>query len=347
MLARLKAQGVREVAMEVSSHALDQGRVDGVRFHSAAFTNLSRDHLDYHPSMQAYGEAKARLFAAQDSSTSSSTSAMPSAASCAKLRRRRAADGGVDRRRGDAWLAERSLEARAVPLDLRGVSLDIDGSFGEAALSTKLLGRFNAENALVVLGCLLALGVPLAEAAGALAACTAPPGRMEVIEARAPGKPMAVVDYAHTPDALAKALARCASTAAARSGACSAAAATAIPASGRSWAPMADELADRDHRHRRQSALGRSAGDHSRHHRAASSRTRRGSFTIAAQRSPPRSRTRRRGMWCSSPARATRITRSTARRAAASATGARRAGFWGSRHEAHVARGGARAAAQR
>ena len=65
-LARLKSQGVREVAMEVSSHALDQGRVDGVRFHSAAFTNLSRDHLDYHASMQAYGEAKARLFSGQD-----------------------------------------------------------------------------------------------------------------------------------------------------------------------------------------------------------------------------------------------------------------------------------------
>ena len=65
-LAHLKSQGVREVAMEVSSHALDQGRVDGVRFHSAAFTNLSRDHLDYHASMQAYGEAKARLFSGQD-----------------------------------------------------------------------------------------------------------------------------------------------------------------------------------------------------------------------------------------------------------------------------------------
>ena len=67
MLAQLKAQGVRDVAMEVSSHALDQGRVDGVRFHSAAFTNLTRDHLDYHPSMQAYGEAKARLFAIRES----------------------------------------------------------------------------------------------------------------------------------------------------------------------------------------------------------------------------------------------------------------------------------------
>ena len=61
-LARLKSEGVSVVAMEVSSHALDQGRVDGVRFHSAAFTNLTRDHLDYHPSMEAYGAAKARLF---------------------------------------------------------------------------------------------------------------------------------------------------------------------------------------------------------------------------------------------------------------------------------------------
>ncbi len=62
-LAKLRAAGVRDVAMEVSSHALDQGRVDGVRFHSATFTNLTRDHLDYHASMEAYGAAKARLFA--------------------------------------------------------------------------------------------------------------------------------------------------------------------------------------------------------------------------------------------------------------------------------------------
>jgi UDP-N-acetylmuramoyl-L-alanyl-D-glutamate--2,6-diaminopimelate ligase len=109
--------------------------------------------------------------------------------------------------RADAWLAERFLEARAVRLDLAGISLDIVGGSGEITLSTKLLGRFNAENVLVVLGCLLALGVPSAEAAAALAACTAPPGRMEVIEAHAAGKPLAVVDYAHTPDALAQALA--------------------------------------------------------------------------------------------------------------------------------------------
>jgi UDP-N-acetylmuramoyl-L-alanyl-D-glutamate--2,6-diaminopimelate ligase len=206
-LALLKSQGVREVAMEVSSHALDQGRVDGVRFHSAAFTNLSRDHLDYHASMQAYGEAKARLFSGQDLEHAVVNVGDPFGRELAhKL------VGGAPLTavwvgsRADAWLAERFLEAREVRLDLQGISLDIMGSSGEITLSTKLLGRFNAENVLVVLGCLLALGVPSAEAAAALAACSAPPGRMEVIEAAA-GKPLAVIDYAHTPDALAKALA--------------------------------------------------------------------------------------------------------------------------------------------
>ena len=206
-LARLKSQGVREVAMEVSSHALDQGRVDGVRFHAAAFTNLSRDHLDYHASMQAYAEAKARLFSGQDLEHAIINVGDPFGRELAhKL------VGGAPLtavwigERADAWLAERFLEAREVRLDLHGISLEIEGSSGEITLSTKLLGRFNAENVLVVLGCLLALGVPLAEAAAALAACSAPPGRMEVIEAPAPGKPLAVIDYAHTPDALAKAL---------------------------------------------------------------------------------------------------------------------------------------------
>jgi UDP-N-acetylmuramoyl-L-alanyl-D-glutamate--2,6-diaminopimelate ligase len=98
------------------------------------------------------------------------------------------------------------LWARDLRLDLHGLSLTVGGSFGDQMLTTHLLGRFNAENSVVVLGCLLALGVPLDTAAGALADCTAPPGRMELIEAAGGGKPLAVIDYAHTPDALAKAL---------------------------------------------------------------------------------------------------------------------------------------------
>ena len=110
------------------------------------------------------------------------------------------------------WLAERALQATDVTLDLRGISLELDGSFGRATLSTKLLGRFNAENSLVVIACLLSMGASLSEAARVLAECVAPPGRMEVVEPAAgfePAareKPLTVVDYAHTPDALAKAL---------------------------------------------------------------------------------------------------------------------------------------------
>ncbi len=205
LLARLKSDGVREVAMEVSSHALDQGRVDGVRFHSAAFTNLSRDHLDYHASMQAYGEAKARLFAGQDLEQAIINVGDPFGRELAHKLAGGAPLTAVWVGSGaDAWLAERFLEAREVRIDLHGISLDIEGSSGEISVSTRLLGRFNAENVLVVLGCLLSLGVSPGEAAAALAACHAPPGRMEVVEAT--GKPLAVIDYAHTPDALAKAL---------------------------------------------------------------------------------------------------------------------------------------------
>jgi UDP-N-acetylmuramoyl-L-alanyl-D-glutamate--2,6-diaminopimelate ligase len=206
-LSILRAQGVRDVAMEVSSHALDQGRVDGVRFHSVAFTNLTRDHLDYHPSMKAYGEAKARLFA--------STGLQHIVINVGDGFGRELA-GTLGGRvpltavwmgaGGSGWLADRRLHAGNIALDLHGLAMTVDGSFGTCKVTTKLMGRFNAENAVVVLACLVGLNLPLADACMALSECTAPPGRMEVIESPSPAKPMAVIDYAHTPDALAKAL---------------------------------------------------------------------------------------------------------------------------------------------
>ena len=212
-LAALRASGVREVAMEVSSQALDQERVAGVRLHSAAFTNLSRDHLDYHETMAAYGAAKARLFDAPDLQH-----IVVNVGDAFGRERARKLAGRVPLTAvwigaGESgWLAERALQATQVTLDVRGVSMQLDGSFGKAQVATRLLGRFNAENALVVIACLLSLGTPLAEAARVLAECVPPPGRMEVVEpvahdeSAAGDKPMAVVDYAHTPDALAQAL---------------------------------------------------------------------------------------------------------------------------------------------
>jgi UDP-N-acetylmuramoyl-L-alanyl-D-glutamate--2,6-diaminopimelate ligase len=104
------------------------------------------------------------------------------------------------------WLAQRSLYAAGVEPGRHGMTLALDGSFGKITLQSKLIGRFNAENCVIVLACLLALDVPLAEAAAALAECSAPPGRMEIIEPGRSGVPLTVIDYAHTPDALAKAL---------------------------------------------------------------------------------------------------------------------------------------------
>lgn len=206
-LAQLRALGVRNVAMEVSSHALDQQRVAGVRFHSAAFTNLSRDHLDYHDSMQAYGEAKAQLFAAPDLQQIIINIGDPFGRALAQRYAGRVPLTAVWVGSSEfSWTAERVVHADRVTVGLRGISLQLQGDFGTAQLSTHLLGRFNAENCVVVLTCLLRLGIAPADALRALSECTAPPGRMELIEALLPSKPLAVIDYAHSPDALAKSL---------------------------------------------------------------------------------------------------------------------------------------------
>jgi UDP-N-acetylmuramoyl-L-alanyl-D-glutamate--2,6-diaminopimelate ligase len=206
-LAQLRASGVREVAMEVSSQALDQDRVAGVRFHCAAFTNLSRDHLDYHETMANYGAAKTRLFHVPDLQHIVLNVGDAFGREFAQSYAGRVPVTALWVGAGDSgWLAERELHAAEVTLDARGLSMQLDGSFGTVTLGTRLLGRFNAENALVVVACLLSLGVSLREAARVLAECVPPPGRMEVVEPATGGKPTAVVDYAHTPDALAKAL---------------------------------------------------------------------------------------------------------------------------------------------
>jgi UDP-N-acetylmuramoyl-L-alanyl-D-glutamate--2,6-diaminopimelate ligase len=210
-LSMLRAQGVRDVAMEVSSHALDQGRVDGVRFHSAALTNLTRDHLDYHPSMQAYGEAKARLFASSGLqhiviNVGDAFGRELAGTLVGTLGRRVPLTAVWVGAGGSGWLADRSLHADGIALDLHGLSMTVDGSYGSCRVATKLMGRFNAENAVVVLACLVGLNLPLSDACAAFRECDAPPGRMEVIEPSSPAKPLAVIDYAHTPDALAKAL---------------------------------------------------------------------------------------------------------------------------------------------
>jgi UDP-N-acetylmuramoyl-L-alanyl-D-glutamate--2,6-diaminopimelate ligase len=168
---------------------------------------LTRDHLDYHQSMAAYGAAKAKLFRVAGLAQVVLNIGDEFGRTLARDYNGGAQLTAVWVGAGDSgWLADRALHATQVRVNARGISIDLDGSFGKITVETQLMGRFNAENSLIVIACLLSLGVSLQDAAGALAAAEPAPGRMEVLKTLAHDKPTAVVDYAHTPDALAKAL---------------------------------------------------------------------------------------------------------------------------------------------
>ena len=204
-LAAVRDLGAEAVSMEVSSHALDQERVGGVRFHTAAFTNLTRDHLDYHGTMSRYAEAKARLFAWPglaarviniDDELGARLAGQRSTAQLVVTTR------GTARREPPEARVVRAVRVQAA---VSGLLMEVQSSWGAVKLDVPLIGDFNADNALTVLAVLLAWDIPLADAASALESCRAAPGRMEAFGGRGRA-PLAIVDYAHTPDALAKAL---------------------------------------------------------------------------------------------------------------------------------------------
>ena len=187
LLAEMRAAGVDAVAMEVSSHGLEQHRVDGVRYAAAVFTNLTQDHLDYHPSMEAYLEAKARLF----------TRAMSDRAVVNvdnEAGRRLAASGLPTLTYGTS--ADADVRATEVEATIRGIALVADG----VPIRSSLRGGFNVENALAAFATARSLGIDDAVAAEGIAAVPGVPGRVEAVEA---GQDFLVlVDYAHTPDSL-------------------------------------------------------------------------------------------------------------------------------------------------
>ncbi len=203
-LRALSDAGASHVAMEVSSHALDQHRIDGVRMQVAAFCNLSRDHLDYHGTMHRYAEAKRRLFRLPGLEH-----AVINVGDAVGARFAAGLEPGVVLTAvavgGEAPDAARFVHVGRVSAGETGIELEINGHFGARRLRSRLIGGFNAENLAVTLGVLLAWQFGVDEAVGALGGCDAPPGRME--GHRLAGGALAVVDYAHTPDALAKALA--------------------------------------------------------------------------------------------------------------------------------------------
>jgi UDP-N-acetylmuramoyl-L-alanyl-D-glutamate--2,6-diaminopimelate ligase len=222
LFGRLAADGVRDVAIEASSIGLEQGRLDGTRIAVAVYTNLSRDHLDHHGTMQAYAGAKAGLFGwpglravvVNLDDAWVDTMLEPVSADVARIGYRiadQASAQGASARRASASgrsRVERELVAATVATDARGMRIGLDGDFGRATVTTSLIGRFNVENLLAVCGAWLALGMGFDAAAEGLSALTPVPGRLQVVPG-VPGDgdaPLVVVDYAHTPDALANAL---------------------------------------------------------------------------------------------------------------------------------------------
>ncbi len=192
-LAGLLAQGAQGVAMEVTSIGLDQGRANGVAFGAALFTNLSRDHLDYHGDMESYARAKQRLF-----ETPGLKHAVLNLDDVQGVQLARVLAGRRVNRAGYSCFAgiaarsglERYAEAHAIDVSPEGIAFSVESSWGKARIESALLGRFNVSNLLAVLTTMLVSGVPFDRATAALAGL----------------EPVAVIDYAHTPDALEKTL---------------------------------------------------------------------------------------------------------------------------------------------
>ncbi len=199
-IADMCEAGAACIAMEVTSHALMQGRVDDVWFNIAAFTNLTRDHLDYHGTMQAYAAAKAKLFAwpslraaviNMDDELAPSMVAMRHP-SCGVIR-----VGTIEE--------HLDIQAKYIVADTRGLRFSLVFASSSWPVSTRLIGRFNVSNMLVVAGVLHALGWDAAHIAGTLSQLDPVPGRMSRLGGNGVA-PLVIVDYAHTPDALEKAL---------------------------------------------------------------------------------------------------------------------------------------------
>lgn len=198
LLALMAERGARYAVMEVSSHALDQGRTAGCEFDTAVFTNVTQDHLDYHKTFENYIAAKAKLFALVGADGA--------------VKRGKAAVVNADDAAGVAMLAACScsastygvrsgdLRAEDIRVTAQGASFTVTGAFGRLPLALKITGIFNVYNTLAAVGAALAEGIAPKTIRAALEKCTGVPGRFELVDA---GQDFSViVDYAHTPDGL-------------------------------------------------------------------------------------------------------------------------------------------------
>ena len=203
-LKELAERGAAGVAVEVSSISLDHERVAGVDFDVAVFTNLSRDHLEYHRTMEAYSEAKERLFdwPRLDCAVINIDDAF-GAALAARLTARGQRLIACSQR-ADTYGDAPVLRAKPLGVVPSGIRFTVCENADEAEVALAAVGEFNVANALAVIGVLRARGVKLEEAAYAVSKVSPPPGRMQLVGGV--GEPLVIIDYAHTPDALTKVL---------------------------------------------------------------------------------------------------------------------------------------------
>ncbi len=208
IFGQLNKQGIDVVAMEVSSHGLDQYRVTGVEFDIAVFTNLGRDHFDYHHTMENYSRSKRRLF--------SDYLVKKAVINIDDVFGRELIEDFQHEMELVGYTLNASNDDYGFPVlvgsvisgnaagNVMGMTLKINSPFGSGTLTSPLIGEFNASNLLASLATLCLSGIPFEDAVSTLSICTSPPGRMESFHRE--GKPLVIVDYAHTPDALAQAL---------------------------------------------------------------------------------------------------------------------------------------------
>jgi UDP-N-acetylmuramoyl-L-alanyl-D-glutamate--2,6-diaminopimelate ligase len=201
-LASQRAQGATSVVMEVSSHALTQHRIDGVAMDVAILTNVTRDHLDYHQSKEAYAAAKRRLF-----QMPALRHAIVNTDDALGLQLAASIDPTITLGYGldhSPLPAFRTVRATNIESTRAGLRLGVATPWGSGEINSRLLGRFNAVNLLAALTTLLALGMPLAQSLKRISRSQSTPGRME--PHGGDNKPLVIVDYAHTPAALAQVL---------------------------------------------------------------------------------------------------------------------------------------------
>ena len=205
LLRDMRTHDVSAVAMEVSSHGLELGRVEGCSFRVAAVTNVTQDHLDFHGTMDAYQAAKERLFHTYLAADGVAVVNVdePRAAGFLAAAERRGARRITVSRRGEARADVRVIAAE---ISLSGTRARLALPGGELAVEVTLVGDFNLENLTVAVGIALGLGIAPEAIARGVANCPQVPGRMQRVGAEIPNTPTVLVDYAHTPDAVEKVL---------------------------------------------------------------------------------------------------------------------------------------------